>query len=151
MKRVKIVIVGLNFGNYILNSIVDGPGGEFLGLVGVCDLDAVEMAEKSFNLGVRAYDSLDAVLADPTLEAVGLFTGPAGRAELVRRCIRAGKHVLTTKPFERDADAAFRSARSRSAGNGRLSQLTVAPFAARLGSGGPVTTRQPDLPQQRRI
>jgi predicted dehydrogenase len=107
MNRVKIVVVGLNFGNYVLNQIVNGPGAEFLELVGVCDLDPAKRAEKAASLGVTAYDSLDAVIADPAVEAVGLFTGPAGRAGLIRQIIRAGKHVLTTKPFELDADAAL--------------------------------------------
>lgn len=104
---IRIVVVGLNFGGYILNQIESGPAGEFLQLVGLCDLDAEKLAAKAKSLDVRAYASLDEVLADPGVEEIGLFTGPAGRAALVRQIIRASKHVLTTKPFERDADDAL--------------------------------------------
>lgn len=105
--RVKAVVVGLNFGGHILKRILDGPGRRHIELLGVCDLDARKLNETALSLGVRAYPSLDDVLADPTVEAVCLFTGPAGRENLVRKCIRAGKHVLTTKPFARDAEAAL--------------------------------------------
>ena len=50
--------------------------------------------------------SLEEVLADPEIDVVGLFTPPAGRAGLIRQIIRADKHVMTTKPFERDIEAA---------------------------------------------
>jgi predicted dehydrogenase len=108
MERSAIAVVGLNFGSYVINQIVDGPGGRFFRLAGVCDLDREKCARKAHDLGVRAYAGLDEILADPTIDAVGLFTGPAGRAELIRRIVRAGKHTMTTKPFERDADAAVR-------------------------------------------
>ena len=38
---------------------------------------------------------------------MGLFTGPVGRAKLISKIIRAGKHVMTTKPFEQDPQAAL--------------------------------------------
>ncbi|MGE4564546.1 MAG: Gfo/Idh/MocA family protein, partial [Victivallaceae bacterium] len=40
------------------------------------------------------------------IDCIGLFTPPGGRAELVRRCVEAGKPVMTTKPFELDCRAA---------------------------------------------
>src|SRR5690606_32877601 len=49
---------------------------------------------------------LEDVLADPAIAASGLCTPPQGRAELVRRCLEAGKDVMTTKPFDLDLDAA---------------------------------------------
>jgi predicted dehydrogenase len=36
------------------------------------------------------------------------MTGPFGRAELIRRAVQAGKHVMTTKPIEVDPDAALK-------------------------------------------
>jgi predicted dehydrogenase len=59
-------------------------------------------------LGVVGLTDLAVALADPTIDAIGLFTGPKGRAVLIERCLRAGKHVMTTKPFEQDAAAAER-------------------------------------------
>ena len=41
------------------------------------------------------------------MDAVVLFCGPVGRAKLVQEIIRGGKHVMTTKPFDLDPDAAL--------------------------------------------
>jgi predicted dehydrogenase len=82
----------------------------------VCDLDQTLASEMADRHHLRHYESLDTILEDPSVEAVGLFTGPADRADLIRRIVRAGKHVMTTKPFEVDAAAALavlREARER--------------------------------------
>jgi predicted dehydrogenase len=105
--RIKIAVVGLNFGMHVVGQITEGEGRDYMELVGLCDLDTTLLAEQSSKLGVKAYASLDDVIADPRIEAVGLFTRPAGRAELIRKVVRAGKHVFTTKPFELDAVAAL--------------------------------------------
>jgi predicted dehydrogenase len=75
-------------------------------IAAVCDLDFSKAKEKARELGARAYGDLDDLLADPSIPAIGLYTGPAGRAELLGKIIRAGKDVMTTKPFEIDAKAA---------------------------------------------
>ena len=43
---------------------------------------------------------LDAVLADPAVDAVILLTPPMTHAELVARCAAAAKHVLLEKPLD---------------------------------------------------
>jgi predicted dehydrogenase len=103
MDRIKIAIVGLGFGRNILHDIVDGGGRPYLQTVGVCDLDTDKAAAEAARYGIHAYASLDEILADAAVDAVGLFTPPVGRAALIRKIVRAGKHVVTTKPFERDA------------------------------------------------
>lgn len=108
MERINIVVVGLHFGRCMLESnMIDGPGAAYIKVTGVCDLNAPLAAELAQKYGVRAYASLNEVLADPTVPAVALFTGPIGRAKLVEKIIRAGKDVMTTKPFELDPEAAL--------------------------------------------
>jgi predicted dehydrogenase len=103
-----MALVGLRFGEYIADcQIATGPGAPFIELAGVFDLDREKSVRVSKNHNVREYESLDAILADDSVEAVGLFTPPKGRAKLIRKIIRAGKHVMTTKPFELDADDAL--------------------------------------------
>lgn len=43
---------------------------------------------------------LDAVLADPSVEAVIVLTPPSSHLDVSARCLEAGKHVLVEKPLE---------------------------------------------------
>lgn len=104
--RVNIGFVGLGFGGYIAETLINGPAGKYFTVRGVCDVDAGKAAEFGAKHGVISYRDLDELLADDALHAVALFTGPVGRANLLRRIIRAGKDVMTTKPFELDPAAA---------------------------------------------
>jgi len=85
---------------------MEGSPGTMFDLRGVCDLRR-ELAERAAaEFGVEVYPSLEAALEDDRVEAIGLFTQPHGRAELIRRVLRAGKDVMTTKPFELKAQEA---------------------------------------------
>lgn len=100
----RLAVVGLRFGTAICRELAAGAGP--VRLAGVCDLDRQRAELLGREHGVPAYAGLDEVLADPRVDAIGLFTPPEGRAGLISRCIRAGKDVMTTKPFERNAAAA---------------------------------------------
>jgi predicted dehydrogenase len=104
MDPVRLGLVGLNFGRNVCRELATTPGLP-VRLAGVCDLDAAKAAQVGAEFGVAAYPNLDALLADPAIDAIGLFTGPNGRAALLDTIIRAGKDVMTTKPFEIDAAA----------------------------------------------
>ncbi|MDR2673578.1 MAG: Gfo/Idh/MocA family oxidoreductase [Opitutaceae bacterium] len=106
---VPVGIAGLNFGRHIIDQLTAGDGAAWLRVAAVCDLDAAKAAAMAERLGggVRAFDDLQKLIDAPGIPAIGLFTGPAGRASLIRRIIRAGKDVITTKPFETDPDAAL--------------------------------------------
>lgn len=100
-------LVGLGFGRWVLElELLAGAGAQHVDVRAVCDTDPRRLADLRAHHDLRTHDDLDALLADPEIEAVALFTGPVGRADLVRRIVDAGRAVLTTKPFERDADAA---------------------------------------------
>jgi len=105
--RPKIVVVGLNFGRGMVREILSPKASPYVELAGVCDLDRAKAAEVGAEHGLPVYASLDEVLADPEIAAIGLFTGPVGRAALMDRMIEAGKHVMTTKPLEADPEAAL--------------------------------------------
>jgi predicted dehydrogenase len=99
-------LVGLNFGQHICQELTSQPDLP-VKLVRVCDLDAAKAQAMSEKFGVATAPSLDALLADPEVDAIGLYVGPNGRADFIRRIIRAGKDVMTTKPFEIDPQAAL--------------------------------------------
>jgi predicted dehydrogenase len=105
-KPLNFGMVGLNFGGYIADTLSDKPAGDFFKLAAVCDKDASKAVEFGSRRGIKAYADLEELLADDDIDAVGLFTSPSGRADLLFRIIRAGKDVMTTKPFELDPVAA---------------------------------------------
>lgn len=109
---VRLVIVGANFGAKIARQLQASATDSVL-VAGVCDLDEAKAAALSAELGATLYPHLDAVLADRSVDAVGVFTGPVGRGRLIERIVAAGKDVMSTKPFElepAEATRAFRAA-----------------------------------------
>jgi predicted dehydrogenase len=50
--------------------------------------------------GFPVTTDVDAVIADPAIQAVIVLTPPAAHLEIADRCLRAGKHVLVEKPLE---------------------------------------------------
>lgn len=99
-------IVGLGFGRWVVRHLQRPPLSDLFPIMALCDADQGRTTEISTQYGIAAA-SLDDILADPAIKVVGLFTGPVGRADLIRKIIHAGKDVMTTKPFERDPAAAL--------------------------------------------
>lgn len=104
IQPVRMALVGGNFGAGIARNIA--RGNDFIQLAAVCDADAEKAARLAGELRVAACSDLDELFENPDIEAVGLFTPPIGRAKLIERILRAGRHVMTTKPFELDHAAA---------------------------------------------
>ncbi len=120
LQPVSIAILGANFGAKLARQLAGGVCP--VKVSGICDLDTAKATALAKELGVRVYATLDDLLADPAVEAVGVFTGPSGRGKLLERIVAAGKHVMTTKPFELDAVAA-EQAFAAAARHGRVLHL----------------------------
>ena len=103
-RPVRMAVVGANFGAGIARHL--HQGNHFAQVSAVCDADGARADALGAELGVPAHHCLEAVLADPAVEAVALFTPPIARAKLIARILAAGRHVITTKPFETDLAAA---------------------------------------------
>jgi len=123
-----IAIVGLGFGRHIVNDLQTPELKEMFPIAALSDLDPKRTGPIAQATGAPVLD-FDEILKREDLPVIGLFTGPAGRAELIRKAIRAGKDVMTTKPFERDPDAA----------------LAVLEEASRLGRIVHMNSPAPDL------
>lgn len=73
----------------------------------VCDFDKQKVDDWAQRLNVAAYYDLNDALIDSNIQAIGLFTGPAGRADLIDKIISSGRHVMTTKLFELSSEKAL--------------------------------------------
>jgi predicted dehydrogenase len=71
-----------------------------LRIVGLWDRDktAIESVLQQ-HTELHAYESLDALLDDPAIAVVDIATTVTGRADLIRKALVAGKHVLAQKPL----------------------------------------------------
>src|ERR1700728_4684424 len=73
-------MIGLNFGGDIADTLSLAPANGYFQLAAVCDADADRALEFGRSRDVKTYVDLDEMLADADIQAVGLFTGPIGRA-----------------------------------------------------------------------
>lgn len=71
-------------------------------IVGVTDLapDLAQLKAKKYG-AERVYESVDKLLADPSIEAVDIAVPTFSHAELAVKACEAGKHVLLEKPMGR--------------------------------------------------
>ncbi len=72
----------------------------------VCDLDLgkAELRRCEFYPAAVAYDDYSKLLADDSIEVVDITTHPPERPPIIEAALRAGKHVLSQKPFVLDLD-----------------------------------------------
>ncbi len=66
-------------------------------LAGIYDIDPAK-SELAASRGVKAYESLEALLADPSVDMVTIATPNDVHEELAVAALRAGKHVICEKP-----------------------------------------------------
>jgi predicted dehydrogenase len=67
-------------------------------IVGIADPSSDARAT-AIDLGLTAHNTIDALLADPSLDALYVATPNDGHREIVERAARAGKAVLCEKPM----------------------------------------------------
>lgn len=96
-KTVKYGIIGCGvISDWHARAISEIENAEFLGVT-----DVVEAARKSFaeKYGVKAYDSVDALVTDPALDTVCICTPSGLHAPLAIQAANAGKHIVVEKPM----------------------------------------------------
>ncbi|HEY3281130.1 MAG TPA: Gfo/Idh/MocA family oxidoreductase [Armatimonadota bacterium] len=105
MGKVRFGIVGLGIGRVQGNAVKRNPRGE---VVAICDLIEWKMEEYAKELGkdVKRYVRFQEMLADPEVDAVFVATGNQMHVPVALEVVKAGKHVLCTKPLSDDARAA---------------------------------------------
>jgi len=97
MYDIGVAVVGAGFIGPVHVEALRRLGLPVRGILG-CDAAESERAMKSLGLA-RAYQSLDEVLADPTVQSVHLAVPNVLHYEFAKRAILAGKHVICEKPL----------------------------------------------------
>ena len=99
MKKLGLGVLGLGEGRSIVSAGQRSPRWQ---VVALCDVNAALGAERCAEFGLPAdvfTPSFDAMLADPLVDVVGIYTPDHLHADHVIRALQAGKHVICTKPF----------------------------------------------------
>ena len=106
MAQVRFGIVGMGIGKSQARAIVKDPRGAVTAL---CDLDEARMEEFARELPDRPklFTDYHAMAADPEVDAVFVGTPNQLHVPVALAAVRAGKHVLSTKPLS-DSEAAAR-------------------------------------------
>jgi predicted dehydrogenase len=103
MNPIRVAVVGLNFGSWMIDhELLSSAATPYVSIQAVCDLQESKAKLWGEKLQVPYYTNIYNLLQQADIEAVALFTGPIGRAALIHAIVDAGKHVMTTKPFESD-------------------------------------------------
>ena len=68
-------------------------------LVGFYDINLARAQELAVKYGGKAFDSVEALLADPAIDAVSVCAANFAHAEITIAALNAGKHVLCEKPM----------------------------------------------------
>lgn len=99
---VRYVVVGLGMGTTRCRQILQTEGCE---LYGVCDINAEKAKARGEEFGVRWSSDINDFLTDPAVEVMYVVTPTGLHCAVAEQCLRAGKHVLMTKPMDVDAAA----------------------------------------------
>lgn len=92
-----IAIVGCGFvADYYMTTLPNHPE---LKLVGVHDRDSGAAKRFAAFHGARIFDTLDALLADPSVDLVLNLTNPSSHYAVSLACLEAGRHVYSEKPL----------------------------------------------------
>lgn len=110
-ERIGVVVVGAGYwGPNLIRNVAASPRAR---LVGVCDKDPKALARaQGRHPGVAGFESLEAALAAPGVDAVVLATPSSLHPAHTLACLRAGKHVLVEKPLATTVEQALEVARA---------------------------------------
>lgn len=90
-------VLGLGEGRSIISAAL---ASDLWHVARVCDLNEELCRARCAEFGLARYTtSMDELLADPAVDVVGIYTPDHLHAEHTIRALRAGKHVICTKPF----------------------------------------------------
>ncbi|MFN3649877.1 MAG: Gfo/Idh/MocA family protein [Armatimonadota bacterium] len=131
MSSVRFGIVGLGIGRDQGRAIANDPRGRVTAL---CDLSEERMEAYAAELpeAVRRHTSYEALCRDPEVDAVFVGTPNQLHVPVALAAVRAGKHVLVTKPLS-DSEAAARELVDAAERSGVVAMMSLG-----MRFGGPI-------------
>src|SRR5271165_6752348 len=116
MKKLGLGVLGLGEGRSVISA---GVHSRLWKVASLCDINEELCRARCGEFGLSRYTtSFDEMLADPAVDVVGIYTPDNLHAEHILKSLRAGKHVICTKPFldnlshaREDLDAVRRSSK----------------------------------------
>ncbi len=95
--KLRVALVGVGFGAEFAPIYKEHPDVE---IVSLSDANAEKLASAASRFGIdKTYESLEAILADPQVDAVHLVTPIPLHAEQAIKVLEAGKHCACTVPM----------------------------------------------------
>lgn len=99
MSRLRVAMIGLGMAaGHHARALIDLA--DDVECVAAYSRTAARREAFSARYAIPVTDDLDAIFADPAIDAVLILTPPASHLELVRRAVARGKHILLEKPLE---------------------------------------------------
>ena len=96
MKKINVALVGLGFGGAFVDIYKEHPN---VGEIILYDPNPDVAKHVSNVFGLKTYDSFEAILEDPTIDAVHLVSPIPMHEEQTVRVLEAGKHCACTVPM----------------------------------------------------
>ncbi len=104
MKKLGLGVLGLGEGRSIISGALNS---ELWKVVQLCDLNEELAWMRSHEFSLDNFtSSMDEMLANPEVDVVGIYTPDHLHATHILQALRAGKHVICTKPFLNDLSQA---------------------------------------------
>jgi predicted dehydrogenase len=99
MKQFNVGIIGYGWvASAHIPAINASPRAQVTAIYSSRSLDSAELSRKHGG-NIKAYNDLDAMLADPDIHAVSICSYPNQHAEQVIKAARVGKHLIIEKPL----------------------------------------------------
>lgn len=96
MAKMNLGIIGFGFMGHCDADMMNTFSDEDIKLVAVADINPEQL--KDVPEGVIALDSADKLLAIPDINVVMISTPNPSHLEMVKKCAKAGKHIICEKP-----------------------------------------------------
>ncbi|MBQ4193285.1 MAG: Gfo/Idh/MocA family oxidoreductase, partial [Clostridia bacterium] len=140
MKKLNVALVGLGFGGAFAAIYKEYPN---VGELTLCDTNADRLKQTSDYIGgARCVDNFEAILADPSIDAVHLVTPIPLHADQTVAVLESGKHCACTVPMATSLDDIRRivKAKRKSGKNYMMMETTLYTYqffyASRMKANG---------------